>query len=489
MTHARFHRLWLAAVCAASAAASAQSASVARDSDITLDCHAIRIERQNLNEIIAAGENEPGIGRAVAGGAANVGGQVAGAAAAQSAGIFGSLGGLLSKAVGVVAQQQVEERMAPEPQAVEQARQAQARSDFLARLAQAKACRDDDDSFAGKPLTTAEFAALRSGPAAGVTQPLAAKTVVEALAQPVTPAALDLPLEGEIKLAGKRLYLAEFRVLFEVAGEVSANTRAGRLPGVNYGATHSRIKYQVPQVDVAALQAITDKAYADFLTRLQAAGVTLEPADNFIAQHGAVYPATEAASTADAPVFEEINLGHTRRKYMVFAPTGMKLHSRGLAGLGAGDIGARIGYVKNKLEGLSVGVALNVAALESSGSGSSILNQDGANTSARPEMSLAAPTGSTIAQGHAEAGALRLTKTVAIPGTFAVMRETGGYDTQKDAAVRSVQLLSNLMGVAASKSKTVEMALELDGPSTSRLALQALSGFNQSLVDQIKAGL
>jgi len=270
---------------------------------------------------------------------------------------------------------------------------------------------------------------------------------------------------------------------------VSASTRAGHLPGTNYGATSSRIKYEVPKVDVPALQALTDKAFADFQKRLETAGVKLEPTEAFTAEHGAVYPATEPASTAEAPVFVEQNLGYTKRKYMVFAPTGMKLQPRGIAGLGAGNIGTRIDWAKNKLDGLTVGVALNFTALETSGSGSSILRTEGSSTGAKPEMSLAAPPDLVAAVGHVEAGALRMPKATVIPGTFGVLRETGGFDTQKDGGVKGLQLLGNLMGVAANKSKTVEMALDLDGPATTRLAMQGLSTFNQSLVERIKAGL
>lgn len=483
------HPGWVLSTCLASMAAAAQAPSVARDSDPGLDCHAIQTEQATLKVTIAAGSNDPSLGKAVAGGTANVGGQLAGSIAAQSAGIFGSLGGLLSKAAGSVAQQQVEERLAPDALAAEQAKQAQARTDFLTKLSQAKACRSDDASFAGKPLSPTEFAALSTGLAAGVVQPLTAAVTADALAQPVTLLTQRPAFEGALKLGGKRFYLAEFRVLYEVAGEVSARTNAGYMPGTNYGATSSRIKYQLPQVDVAALQALTDKAFADFQQRLQGAGVPLEPADAFISRHGAVYPATEAGSTASSPVYVEENLGHTERKYMVFAPTGMKLQPRGFAGLGAGNMGTRMDWVKNKLEGLNVGVALNFATLESSGSGSSILNRDGASTAAQPVMSIATPSGSVVAQGHVDAGAIYMPKPTMVPGDFARMRETGGFDTQKDAAVKGLQMLGNLMGVAANKSKTVEMAIDLDGPTTTRLALQALSTFNQSLVEKIKAGL
>ncbi|MDP2681166.1 MAG: hypothetical protein Q8O85_20960 [Rhodoferax sp.] len=480
---------WVLAACLTSMTATAQPIPVTLDSDISLDCQAIQTEQARLKETIAAGNNDPSIGKAAAAGTANAGAQLAGSIAAQSAGIFGSLGGLLSKAAGSVAQQQVEERLAPDALAVQQAKQAQARADFLSKLSQAKACRADDASFAGSPLSSAEFAALSSGPSAGVVKPLTAAAAADALAQPVTLLAQPLTFEGDLKLGGKRFYLAEFRVLYEVAGEVAARTNAGYMPGTNYGATSSRIKYQVPQVDVAALQALTDKAFTDFQQRLQGAGVTLEPTDAFISQHGAVYPATEAGSTVDSPVYVEENLGHTERKYMVFAPTGMKLQPRGFAGLGAGNIGTRMDWVRNKFEGLNVGVALNFTALETSGSGSSILHRDGASTSAQPVMSIATPSGSVVAQGHVDAGALYMPKPTVVPGDFAKMRETGGFDTQKDAGVKGLQMLGNLMGVAANKSKTVEMALDLDGPTTTRLALQAFSTFNQSLVDKIKAGL
>lgn len=467
----------------------AQTAPGVRVGDISLNCQAIQNEQQSLKQVIAAGGNDPSIGKAAAAGTANAGGQLAGAIAAQSAGIFGSLGGLLSKAAGSVAQQQVEERMAPDAQAVEQAKQAQVRSDFLGMLAQAMACRADDASFVGNPLSPEQFAALSDGPAAGVVKPLSTASVAAALASPAAPLGLTLPLEGDLKMAGKRFYLAEFRVLYEVAGEVSASTRAGHLPGTNYGATSSRIKYEIPKVDVPALQALTDKAYADFQQRLQAAGVLVEPADAFTAQHGAVYPATDVASTADQPVFIEQNLGYTKRKYMVFAPTGMKLHPRGIAGLGAGNIGSRIDWVKNKLDAFSVGVALNFTALESSGSGSSILRTEGSSTAAKPAMSISAPPDAVAAVGHVEAGAVRMTKATDVPGNFGVLRETGGFDTQKDAGVKGLQILGNLMGIAANQSKTVEMALDLDGPTTSQMAMQALSTFNQQLTDKIKAGL
>lgn len=94
-------------------------------------------------------------------------------------------------------------------------------------------------------------------------------------------------------------------------------TRGSYLPGRDYGSTRAKVNYTVPQIDITAFQAITDKAWEDFKVRLTAAGV--------------------------------------------------KLHSRGFAGLGAGNIGKRIEWSKSNLEALSISVAVNIAALESSG--------------------------------------------------------------------------------------------------------------------------
>lgn len=466
--------------------ALAQDPAIARvqPNDATLDCAAIAGEQKSLAEVIAAGDPDaPSLGKSAAGGAAKVGGEVAGAAVAQGSGLFGGLGGLASKLVGAVAQQQVEEHMAPDAAAVARAGQAKERAAFLTQLAAARECRTDDPAYPGKPLSADAMKQLTEGPAAGKLTPLALADIQPLLDAPLTPLDARPAFDGELKLAGKRYSISEFRVLFEVAGEVSANTRAGHLPGVDYGATHSHIKYQVADPDIAALQAITDRAWADFKQRLAAKGVALQDAAG-----DAVYPTTEAASVPGAPVYAEQNLGYTVRKYLVMAPTGMKLHARGFAGLGAGNIGVRMDWSKTKQDAIDVGVAVNIAGLASSGSGSSILHREGASVDAGAGMSLFTPPASAAISGHVDAGALRMSKPLAIPGSFASFREVGGFDSQKNGVVRALQIAGNLAGVAANKSKTVEMEVDLDGPATARMALQGLASFNEALAERLKAG-
>lgn len=304
-----------------------------------------------------------------------------------------------------------------------------------------------------------------------------------ALAAPIAPLEAAGLAKGQATLKGKRFYIAEYRVLFEIGGSVTANTRAAYFGGTNYGATNVRVNYLVPAPDVKLLQAITDKAYADFLTRLEAAGLKPEPAEAFVKEHGAIYEATQEASKPGAEVYEDVELGYGKRKYLVLVPTGTKMVPRGFAGIGAGNIGKRIDFSKGNLEAVSVGMVVNLAAQESSGGGSSLFKRgSNANASAAMEVAMA-PKQLGVLQTHALTHVVSLNGPLPVPGQFANLRETGGYDTQKDTAVKALQIFGALtMGVAANTSKRIDMALDVDNAALARHALQGMAAVNQAAV-------
>ncbi|QJW83934.1 hypothetical protein HK414_08055 [Ramlibacter terrae] len=122
-------------------------------------------------------------------------------------------------------------------------------------------------------------------------------------------------IKGNAALKGKRFYIAEYRVLFEVSGSATASTRAGYMPGMDFGATRMTVAYAVPKPNVDLFRAITDKAYADFPAKLDAAGLKPEPIDTFTRENGAVYEATVEGSKPGAEVYEDVDLGHGKRKY------------------------------------------------------------------------------------------------------------------------------------------------------------------------------
>ncbi len=78
---------------------------------------------------------------------------------------------------------------------------------------------------------------------------------------------------------------------------------------------------------------------------------------------------------------------------------------------------------------------------------------------------------------------LSLPAPLAVPGQFANLREVGGYDTQKDAAVRGLALLGAMtMGVASTSSKSVDMVIDVDQAAMTRQVMQGVAALNQASV-------
>ncbi len=382
------------------------------------------------------------------------------------------------------------------------ANQALARKDFLTQLFVARGCKVSDLSFAGTPVTPDTFRRLVSSPpppSAMAVAPMpampgvapagpaaaSAADIQAALQAPVTLLDAGSAVKGSAAIKGKRFYISEYRVMVESGGSVTASTRAAYFGGTDYGATRMTVNYQAPQLDIAALQAVVDKAYADFVSRLEAAGAKPEAPDAIIREAGVVYEASQDATRPGAPVVHESDLGYGKRRYMVFAPTGMKLNPRGFAGLGAGNISARINYSKNNVEAISVVMAINLAAQESSGSGSSMFRR-GSSVNASAAMEIGGAPGILMLQGHAMGQVLHPGTALSIPGQFATLRETGGYDSRQDAAVAGIEALGRMMGQAGNQSKRVEMTLDIDTAAMSRMALQGLVSMNQGIAAAIR---
>lgn len=348
----------------------------------------------------------------------------------------------------------------------------------------------------GSPTTTVTVSAsdsTASGTLTGTVTSTQAGLPAATAAQVEAALRVPLPLlesNGLLKgsldaMKGRRFYVSEYRVMFEQGGSITANTRAAYLGGTNYGATRMTVRYAAPAYDLALLQAVTDRAYADFLDRLVAVGAKAEPAEAFTTEFGRVYENTEIPSQAGAPVIEESSFGHGKRSYVVMAPTGMKLHPRGLAGLGAGNISNRIAYGRAGVDAITVVLAVNIAAQESSGNASSLFRR-GSSANASAAMEVVHGPNMVLLQGHAASNLLRLDSPLAVPGQFANFRETGGYDTRQDAAMVGLTLLGNLAGRAVNQSKSVDMAVDVDPLAMASLALQGLSTVNQAIAGQIK---
>lgn len=447
--------------------------------DEALNCAGIAQAQQRAAEVVQAGSGERTLGTAAAGTAANVGGQVAMGQVAGS--LFGSLGGLATRLAGATAQTTVEQKLGPDEAAKAAAAQASERQAFLTQLAKAKQC---DVAGGEQVLSPQAFQAVVQGSGAGaVTVAALTPAVVQALpASDVAPLpGVDPQLNGRVDLSGKTLYLTEFRVLFDVGGEVTGGTRAGYLFGTNYGATRVTVSYQVPNVDVAAYQAITDRALADFKARMAAAGlnVVYDPPEG-----GGVYEATENASQPGAPVFSSQTYGYGKRQLLVMAPTGMKTISRGLSGIGAGHIGRRIEWSKKGWDGMSVTHVVNIAEMESSGNRSSILSRE-SSADASSQLTVGHAPGEYVVQMHVGGGLLHLKEGVTVPGEFATFRTVKTYDSTKDGAMVALGVMRNMMGQAQDKMMRVDKEVDLNGPALARLSLQGMATIHEALARRL----
>ncbi|NIC42391.1 hypothetical protein [Aquabacterium sp. A08] len=458
----------------------AQAVERVQPGDATLSCTALAAEQSRLAELVRAGSGEKSAGTAAAGVAANVGGQLAVGQAAS--GMLGALGGFASRLAGVAAQGAVEKQLGPDEATRQTGVLAAERQAFLSQLAQAKRC---DTPGAEGVLSPEAFQSLVEGKGSG-TFAVAALTpdAVRALpAAEIQPLPADHLLTGKIDVADKTLHLSEFRVLFDVGGEVTGGTRAGYLFGTNYGNSRVTVTYRVPQVDVAAYQAITDRALEDFKSRLAAAGlrVVYTPPEG-----GGVYEPTETASLPGAPVFTSQSYGYGKRQLLVMAPTGMKTISRGIAGIGAGHIGRRIDWSKKGWDGMSVTHVVNIAEMESSGSRSSILSRE-ASADASARLSVGHAPGEYVVQMHVGGGLLHMKEGVVVPGEFAQWRTVKTYDSRKDMAMVALGALRNSMGQAQDTLVRVEKEVDLNGPVMARLALQGMATVNQAIASRLQA--
>ena len=155
-------------------------------------------------------------------------------------------------------------------------------------------------------LACAQLSLLASAvcaqPTAAPLQPMALDNIAAALARPVGQPMRAPRTSGALDLRGKQVYIAEYLLLFDLSGELPASGRDARLLGITVAdATAATMAYRSAP-DIAALQALTDRAWADLQARLREAGLELADAAQITRQHGAVYPATEPASTPGAPV-------------------------------------------------------------------------------------------------------------------------------------------------------------------------------------------
>lgn len=314
----------------ASGLAVAQQAPIERIrmTDNEMSCAQLHAEAGAMDKVAAdarAAEKE-GSTTATAAQAGNVAAEVAG-----RTGLFGALGGLTGALFGQVATQtaanvaQQSGQMTAQ-QAAERAKQAMGRKEHVSALFVNRGCRASDLAY-NPPAQPG--AALVPVQVAAVAPDAAAAPVLTAPVQGLPDLDPDSFFKGqnggtfgrnviEVLPGNKRVAVAGFRVAFITSNTATARVRASYLPGRDTSGASSTLVVRLAGVDYATMQALTDKAYADFLAQLRLAGRELLPQEELREFLAGV------DVTASSPGKPYVKEGDAQTA-AVFAPSGMPL--------------------------------------------------------------------------------------------------------------------------------------------------------------------
>lgn len=501
-------RITLAAITAAfSISAHAQLAPIERSKmgDNELTCAQLFAESGAMDKVIAeAGAAQAqGSNTATAGTVANTAAEVAG-----RTGLFGQLGGLAGALFGQAAAQTAagvatQAGQQNEQAAAQRVQQATARKENVTQMFLARGCKTSDLAYNPPAAAPAASSAPVAGaPIAGgapqqtaLLTPSSGAPAAPAAALNTTLSAANLTALPELdpdkyfrgKMGGtfganvtevlpnsKRVLIAGFRVGFITHNTVSAQVRASYLPGRDTSGARSTLNLSLSGVDAATMQALTDKAYADFLAQMRLAGREVVPAEE-------LKELWASLETKDVKT----------DKVQFFSPKGLPLWFTGQDD-GFSETGRfeqanykKVGEYSTKLRAIAVApiIMVNFANMLSSGN-SSGLTARAAETGA--ELSMRVTGFSTLYNRGDEfrnnmimkgdEGAVSLAVPVASNLTFGNMRETASSDNR--AVVSAGNILGALAGFGGTAGgavrSTTNMVAETNNNAYAAAAADAL---------------
>ena len=317
-------------------------------------------------------------------------------------------------------------------------------------------------------------------------QPITPIALAELLARPLAGPVTAPRTVGDLDLKRKRFYIADYRVLVDQGGELRTRTRDGQLLGTASKTDDVTLAYRT-QPDLGMLQALVDRAWADLQARLAAAGVLVEPGDDIISANDAVFAATAAPTLPDLPpVMAEGKSGDNTRRYLVLAPSGQRLVPQAPGGLDPGNLTARVKYLSSRVEGLSLALAVNLSGLDLAAQRPSTYPAPEGAPTLSPLMELVPAPGVALVHAHAQSARVNLAEALVLAPEFARLRPADGTDKGERKTALD-KLLALGRSITSSGRPRVDAALDLDGPSTARLLMYALSAGNQAITDALKA--
>ncbi len=301
-----------------------------RITDNELTCAQLYAEAGAMDKVTADARAAEGQGNttATAAQAGNVAAEVAG-----RTGLFGSLGGLTGALFGQVAAQtaagvaQQSGQMTAQ-QAAERGKQAAARKEHVSSLFLNRGCKASDLAYnppasaaSAAPVHLASAVVSTAAPGPAVAPPMAIQSLPDLDPDNFFKGAIGGTFGKnviEVLPGNKRVAVAGFRVAFITSNTATAQVRGSYMPGRDTSGASSTLIVTLSGVDTATMQALTDRAYADFLAQLRLTGREVLPQEELKEFLAGV---DVSPSAPGKPYTKEAN----SQTAMVFSPTGMPL--------------------------------------------------------------------------------------------------------------------------------------------------------------------
>lgn len=316
---------------------------------------------------------------------------------------------------------------------------------------------------------------------------LAAVVMAGDVAAAERPAALDAPIVlpspppakfTRNVLAGDKVRPRVFVPSYRVSFMVSAGARARTTD------TTASAETVLSGAEPELIQAITDRAYADFIERLTAAGFTVVTQEEWRAADGA---AQLKAGSGDIEIQSMGNLG-ARQAYALVHPTGLGSWPETAMPVNLGPVRS----MTRSLDATMVAprFTVNYAYVKASGGGPMAIVARGAQASFEPKIHGGPVIGGFSMEPwrvrvgqHGGFMEYKVDGSLEAPGAFGSVSSGRGPAVSTLAGGRAVDTWDNRLGYASHASAVGRF--EVDPEAYTRLALQALALQNQVAVDEL----
>lgn len=319
------------------------------------------------------------------------------------------------------------------------------------------------------------------------------------LAGSAAAAAEPLQLEGfepdghtRLQLAGDKLqstvFVPSFRVAFQIAGKVTASTRESYALGTTRSGTRVTANTVLEGVDLALMQQITDRAYADFQARLAARGYTqLEPAA-WMAAASASRLDWGKHSTPEAVVTVESNNGVAESAYVLVVPSGQRNWPETTM---PANLGALRGLTR-ELQATPIipRLVVNYVQMRSSGKGKSGFFSRGSEVSTAPLLHAAAYAGgfsfdiwrARVGQ-HGGFVDFLPEAVLSVPGDFVSIDESDGDESTR--AGNMANAITWALAGVGNFAKAQYLTYRADAPRYAQMAEQVLAMQSEALLSSL----